>query len=61
MNVRKPYNNTRKSVALGSIWMLGGEVLEKHAVRTESATIASKCTHCWTQYIYSKSLFAHYN
>lgn len=45
MDIRKSYK-THKSVALGSIWLLGGEVFEKNSVRTESAEIASKCTHC---------------
>jgi len=42
MYIRKPYNNTRKSVTMGSIWLLGGEVFENNAVRTESAKIASE-------------------
>ena len=48
-------------MTLGSIWLLGGEVFEKNAVRTEGAKIASECTHCSTQYIYSMSIFAHCN
>jgi hypothetical protein len=46
MNIRKPYNNTQKFVTLGSIWLLGGEVVEKNAVGTESAKVAIEYTYC---------------